>query len=332
MELKLSIVVPVYEAEQYLSKCVESLLAQDLPPGAYEIILVDDGSPDRSGEICDRYAAQYSHIRTIHCENRGVGGARNNGVKVAQGKYVQFVDSDDFLEANVLNFLVDKMERDQLDILRFNYQNVNDQYEVFEPNQNRTSKPFVDYRDEVCDGLTFLTERLGYACYACQFVVKRVLLDGCLFREDVFFEDTEWTPSILLESKRVTSTNMVVYNYWIRNGSITRSNDMDRVMKVVNDMLLLLDFLRVQKLKATDPRWFDGMTAHLVLSLVSYVTIHCYDKKHMVIHELKNKRVLPLRCFHVTKNNFFKIQIMNISPNLLFCFMHLKNRKYGLRQ
>ena len=147
--VSLSIVVPVYKVERYLPKCVESLLLQDLSHEEYEIILVDDGSPDRCGEICDEYAARYSYIKVVHRKNGSLSAARNSGIEKAQGKYVQFVDSDDFLEPNVLKSLVNKMELDQLDVLRFNYQNVNDRYEVFEP--NKVSKPFVDYQDEACD-------------------------------------------------------------------------------------------------------------------------------------------------------------------------------------
>ena len=154
MKLKLSIIVPVYKVEQYLHKCVDSLLHQDLSEEEYEIILVDDGSPDSCGDICEEYASKFVQVKVVHQENGGLSAARNSGIKVAQGLYVQFVDSDDYLEPNVLRILVAKMETDQLDILRFNYRNVNEQYETFEP--KKVSKPFVVYRDEVCNGLTFL--------------------------------------------------------------------------------------------------------------------------------------------------------------------------------
>ena len=130
MGLILSIIVPIYKVEQYLSKCIESLLNQDLSPEDYEIILVDDGSPDRCGKICDEYAATFSNIRVVHRANGGLSAARNSGIETAQGQYIQFVDSDDYLEPEVLKTLVTKMETDNLDILRFNYQNVNVQLSV----------------------------------------------------------------------------------------------------------------------------------------------------------------------------------------------------------
>ena len=152
--MKLSIVVPVYNVEAFLKKCVNSLLVQDLPKDDYEIILVDDGSTDDSGALCDALAAEQGNIRVIHQQNRGLSGARNTGIAVAKGVYIQFVDSDDFLESNVLGGLVKRVENNDLDILRFNYQNVFETGGVFEP--NKYAKPFVDFSGEVCDGVTGL--------------------------------------------------------------------------------------------------------------------------------------------------------------------------------
>ena len=322
MGLKLSVIVPVYNVEQYLPKCLDSLLDQDLSRDEYEIILVDDGSPDRSGEICDAFASHYSHIKVIHRENGGISAARNSGIEVAQGKYVQFVDSDDYLEPNVLKTLVDKMERDQLDVLRFNYQNVNDRYEVFEP--NKVSKPFVDYRDEVCDGLTFLTERLGFACYACQFMIRRELLKDCRFKEGVFFEDTEWTPRLLLQADRVSSTDLMVYNYLMRIGSISRSKDEAKKKKVVNDKLSLIDSLKEQMGAAKDKRWFEGMIAQTVLSIVSDVANSFYAERSAYFQILKQKNVFLLSSFHATPSAKKKIRLANVSLSLLCFLLHVK--------
>ena len=126
MGLKLSVIVPIYQVEQYLPKCVDSLLNQGLSPTDYEIILVDDGSPDNCGVICDDYALRHENIKVVHRQNGGLSAARNSGIEVAQGEYVQFVDPDDYLESNVLGKLVQKVESDKLDVLRFNYQNVNE--------------------------------------------------------------------------------------------------------------------------------------------------------------------------------------------------------------
>lgn len=325
MELKLSIVVPIYKVEPYLPKCVESMLAQDLPKEEYEIILVDDGSPDRCGEICNAYAARYANVKVVHRKNGGLSAARNTGIEVAQGEYVQFVDSDDYLEPNVLKTLVDKMESDHLDILRFNYQNVNEHHVVFEP--NKIGKPFVDYRDDVCDGLTFLTERLGYGCYACQFIIRREMLQGCLFKEDIYFEDTEWTPRLLLKAQRVTSTNMMVYNYLMREGSITQSVEEAKKRKVLADKLLLVDSMKSQIQRVGDKRWFEGMIAQTAISIVSYVAANYYSQRKEVMKALVEKDIFPLSTYQASQTGKRKISWANISPNLLCFMLYLKNNK-----
>lgn len=323
MELKLSVIVPIYNVEKYLHKCVDSLLNQDLPSEDYEIILVDDGSPDRCGEVCDGYSSQYSNIIVVHRENGGLSAARNSGIEVARGEYVQFVDPDDFLEPNVLKTLVNKMDTDKLDVLRFNYQNVNERYEVFEP--NKVSKPFVDYRDEMCDGLSFLTERLGYACYACQFMIRRDLLENCFFKEGVYFEDTEWTPRMLLKAKRVTSTDLMAYNYLMRAGSITKSREETKKKKVLEDRLSLIDALQKQMSSMADKRWFEGMIAQITVSIIGGLSKTFYKERKTYIGLLKAKDIFPLSDYNSTKTSRRKIYIANVSPCLLCELLHVKN-------
>ncbi len=322
MGLKLSIIVPIYNVEKYLPKCVESLLSQDLSLEEYEIILVDDGSPDRCGEICDDYASRYANIKVVHRENGGLSAARNSGIDVAQGKYVQFVDSDDYLEPNVLRTLVDKMETDNLDVLRFNYQNVNSRYRVFEP--NKASKPFADYRDEVCDGLTFLNERLGYACYACQFMVRRELLLTCTFKEGIYFEDTEWAPRLLLQSERVASTTLMVYNYLMRVGSITKSTNEEKKKKLLNDELFLIDALKKQMTGVEDKRWFEGMIAQIALAIVGIVSKNFYANRKWYLRELLSKKIFPLSVYQSTPGARRKIRLANLSVGLLCFILHFR--------
>lgn len=320
----LSIIVPIYNVEPYLRKCVNSLLHQDLPAEDYEIILVDDGSPDRCGDICDEYASKYGNIRVVHRKNGGLSAARNSGIEIAQGKYIQFVDSDDYLEPNVLKALVEKMETDNLDVLRFNYQNVNENYEVFEP--NKVSKPFVDYRDEICDGIAFLNERLGSACYVVQFMLKRELLQDKKnhFKEGIYFEDTEWTPRILVEAKRVTSVPTMVYNYLVRQGSITKSVDPRKRQKLLDDSLALIDAKKELMQEVPDKRWFEGMIAHSVVSIISTIAKDYFSQRKKYLEMLKVKNVFPLSTYHLTPSAARKVKLINFSPSLACWLLHLK--------
>lgn len=320
----LSIIVPVYNVEAYLQKCVTSLLDQDLPASDYEIILVDDGSTDGSGARCDALAAGHGNIRVIHQRNRGLSGARNAGIAAAAGKYVLFVDSDDFLEPNVLGGLVKQGEEEDLDILRFNYQNVNEAGEVFEP--NKYAKPFVDFSEEVCDGDTFLNERLGYACYACQFMVRTSLLmqEGNVFKEGIFYEDVEWTPRILLQAGRTASTGKIVYNYLFRTGSIARNTEIEKKRKALRDKLSILEGFEVLRKQARDGRWFRGMTAQVVLSVLDLVGRYFYPDRKAYLKALKERVSFPLSTYHATKSAKRKIWLANLSPELVCRLYHRK--------
>lgn len=323
--MRLSVVVPVYNVESYLRKCIDSLLNQDLTEDEYEIILVDDGSTDRGGAICDEYASRHPYVFALHQPNGGLSAARNTGIDVARGNYVMFVDSDDYLAPNVLKALVDKVEAEDLDALRFNYLNVNERYEEFEP--NKVSKPFMDYRDEICDGPTFLVERLGFGCYAWQFLVRRELLNGCRFSIGIFFEDTDWTPRMLLKASRVTSTDQIVYNYLQRQGSITQSVDEKKKRKAIDDKLFLIDTMKMLMGSANDKRWFEGMIAQLALSVIDDVSTTFYDERKSYLAGLKSRELFPLSTYHATVTAERKIRWANVSPDLSCFLLHLKNSK-----
>ncbi|NCC99025.1 MAG: glycosyltransferase [Bacteroidia bacterium] len=321
----LSIIVPVYNVSKYLSKCLDSLLLQNIDLSKYEIIIVDDGSTDDSGLIADKYASQYSNIVVIHKTNGGLSDARNKGIDIAKGQYIQFVDSDDYLEPNVLGILLDKIERYNLDVLRYNYQNVNDNYQIFEPYKDY--KPFVDYSNIVTNGEAFLNDRLGYGCYAWQFIINRQLLidKTNYFKYGIYFEDTEWTPRMLLQAKRVSSTNLIAYNYLLREGSITKSTTKEKKLKVLSDKLLLIDSLQSQMRTINDNRWHRGMISTTVVSVFSCVISDFYEDKNKYLKELKQRKIYPLSKYHISKRISRKISIINLSPKLYCWLLYIKN-------
>lgn len=329
--IKLSIIVPIYGVEQYLRKCVDSLLAQDYDN--YEIILVDDGSPDGCPAICDEYAERSKReevrgksvsTRVIHRENGGLSAARNSGIEVAQGEYIMFVDSDDYIEPNVLKGLLAQVERDKLDVLRYRLQYVNPQYDVFNPYK---IDPFKgnDYSDEPTDGITFLNSRMNTQCYAWQFVLKRELLDGCLFTHGIYFEDTDWTPRMLVKAKRVASTETVVYNYLMREGSITNAVNRSKQKKVLDDKMRLIGALQKQSMELQKQgkvsSWFARMIADNVISIIGIIAKDFYSERKSYLAQLKQYGIYPIR------SKTMKARLINVSPRLAVKLFHYKNSK-----
>ena len=322
--MKLSIIVPVYNVAPYLRKCVDSLLAQDITD--YEIILVDDGSTDECPQICDHYVELYPHIHVIHQKNAGLSAARNSGIATAQGEYILFVDSDDYLQPNTLGILLEQVERDNLDVLRFRYQNVKEDGEAFAPYKDMTN--YNDYSAVLTDGLTFLNERMSTQCYAWQFVVKTEIVHQELFTPGIYFEDTDWTPRMLLCSKRVASTDLVVYNYLWREGSITLSQyDIAKQRKQLNDKMFILGRLNNWGNNIPDRRWFDSMISGLVINIVGMLSSIFYSERKQYIKQIKELDILPITTYHIAPRAQRKVKLINFSINLMVITKHILSRK-----
>ncbi|MCQ2335973.1 MAG: glycosyltransferase [Paludibacteraceae bacterium] len=320
MGIILSIIVPVYNVNKYLCKCLDSLLCQDLDIKTYEIIVVDDGSTDDSGIIADNYAQKFSNIKVIHKQNGGLSDARNAGILYSKGKYIQFVDSDDYLECNTLKGLIDIMENENLDILRFNYKKVNENYEIITHGAEAVN--LGDYSNKVCNGITFLNERLWYACFAVQFIIEGEILrkQANLFHKGIFYEDAEWTPRIVIQAGRITSTDKIVYNYLIRSNSISRDINRDISRKRLNDKLFVIDSIIKTSSYVTDKRWFKWMVSQMAYTLLGKVAAELYDEKDLYIQELKRRGVFPLTIKNCSRLIMLKMHIINISP-ALFCMI-----------
>ena len=319
IKMKLSIIVPVYGVANYLRKCVDSLLVQDITD--YEIILVDDGSLDECPQICDEYAEKYDNIRVVHQENAGLSAARNTGVATAQGEYIMFVDSDDYLQPNVLGTLIEQVEREKLDVLRFDYQNVRQteagEYEVFQPNKYPHQ---VDTCREVVDGETYLDERMGYACYAWQFVINRELTGT--FTPGIHYEDTEWLPRMMLAAKRVNSTPIVVYNYLVRQGSITQAQgNKEKLRKNVNDFLFVIDSLSKQMTKHPSCQWLRRMISSMAVGVLTRVAMSFYDERKEYIRCLQELNVFPMVIADQGKTYARRAWIINLLGARVYCWL-----------
>lgn len=338
--MKLSIIVPIYNVAPYLRKCVDSLLAQDISD--YEIILVDDGSADDSGAIADEIVrktkgngqwaidnetnsqspiANRPTLRVIHQENAGLSAARNTGIAAATGDYIMFVDSDDYLQPNVLGTLMEQVEREQLDVLRFDYQNVRQteagEYEVFQPNKYPHQ---VDTCREVVDGETYLDERMGYACYAWQFVINRELTG--MFTPGIHYEDTEWLPRMMLNAKRVNSTSIVVYNYLVRQGSITQAEgNKEKLRKNVKDFLFVIESLSKQMTKHPNCQWLRRMISSMAVGVLTRVAMSFYDERKEYIHRLQKLNVFPLVIADQGKTYARRAWMINLLGAKVYCWL-----------
>lgn len=213
-----SIVVPVYNVEQFLDRCVQSLIHQTFEE--IEIILVDDGSTDASGALCDEYAKQDNRITVIHKTNGGLSDARNSGLGIATGKYIIFVDSDDYIELDTCEKFLPYIDQN-IDVL------IGD---ATVENGHSQLKHNINLKGNVVSGRQYLNQALQSKCApmaACLNIYRREFLQEqkLEFKFGILHEDEEFTPKCFLQAKTVLYTGNKFYCYIIREGSITKKQD-----------------------------------------------------------------------------------------------------------
>lgn len=317
----LSIIVPVFNVEKYLNKCIDSLLNQNIDKNHYEIIIVDDESTDNSLAIAKEYEAKYENIKLISQKNKGLGGARNTGLKFASGEYILFLDSDDYLSTNSLSVILERIKRDKLDVLRFNYESIDENNIIVPITKNGLYTKVYD--EEVVLGKEFLVNKLGWICYAWQFIIKKdfLLENILLFNESIYFEDVEWLVRVLIKAEKAASIDIKAYNYLQRSGSITRTSNLEKQEKIFRDKIFLLDFLNgiIKEINDNGVRqWCKGMQGLLIIGLFPFVRLNLPHQKLNFISLLNKRKYRPIIPFRYTPKQIRDAMLINISPSLFY--------------
>lgn len=211
----ISVIVPVYKVEQYLPKCVDSILGQTYEN--LEILLVDDGSPDRCGELCDQYAARDSRVQVIHKENGGLSSARNAGIEKARGEYLGFVDSDDWIEPETYECLMALALKYQAKLV------CGGRYDYSEKRQTRKEGMCPD-REEVLSGEALLGKMITWDqcdCAAWDKLYHRSLFETIRFPVGKYYEDIAIAYALVEKAGQAAMLPRRIYNYRHRANSIT---------------------------------------------------------------------------------------------------------------
>ena len=231
-----SIILPIYNVEKYLHECVDSILYQTFTD--FELILVNDGSKDRSGNICDEYALKDDRIKVIHKENGGLSDARNFGTDKATGDYIVYVDSDDYIVSNeFLSDLSKKIEETQRDIVLYKYS------KFFDDSKTLAECTFsLDFAESIEDSdqlLYELVKRDSYYGMAWIKAFKReiVVNNGIQFEKNLLGEDMDWYFDLVLNAKTYAVIDKSYIAYRQRSGSITSSHK----IKNLTDFIYILE-------------------------------------------------------------------------------------------
>ncbi len=210
---KASIIVPVYNVENYLKKCIDSILIQEEKD--FELILIDDGSNDNSGNICDEYANNDNRIKVIHNTNQGPSMARNAGLDICTGSYITFVDSDDYIEKDYLSKMIKKAEENNADVVICGFKQIfNHQIEIHTVKEEKK----ID-KNEYTEGL--LIQR-GYGLCRCKLYKKEIINNTRFKSELIVGEDTFFNLNISKKLEKCIYIKDVLYNYNVNPESLVR--------------------------------------------------------------------------------------------------------------
>jgi len=213
--IKVSVIVPVYKVERFLAACLDSLMAQSMQD--IEILLIDDGSPDECGRICDEYAAKDSRFSAFHTENHGLSAARNYGIEQASGEYLMFVDSDDWVSPEFCAAAYDEAMEHEADLVMFRYQSARQDGHKGKTQVIR-DKPGFKSREEAFD---LMLGDIGVTAW--NKLYRIALFDRIRYPEGRIYEDLATTHKLIYQADRIWFLNKVLYYHRCREGSITYS-------------------------------------------------------------------------------------------------------------
>ena len=239
--MKLSIIIPVYNVEKYISRCLDSVLQQDIPYSEYEVIVVNDGSPDSSAAIVAEYENKYPNIIYINKENGGPSCARNAGLKVAKGEYIWFVDADDWIEKDCFKNLLEYAYNNNLDFCEFGYTEVFADNSYYFPTKNKGLGHIVSNTDYLQHYIIPLTPW-------CYIFKREIIIDkGIYFTDGIYHEDLEFNIRMLAHCNRISyyhsSLNSLYYYICEREDSIMGIKSLVHITKRVDSYIKILQMV-----------------------------------------------------------------------------------------
>lgn len=278
-----SVVIAVYNVEQYLEECLESILTQTYKD--YEVILVDDGSKDKSPEICDRYAEQYPQISVIHKKNGGASSARNEGLRHASGAYVLFLDSDDYIKSNDFFERLAEKKATQPDVILYKFEKYYESTKMFEECSFHFPKGVEGAQtSEIIEQLVRL-DALYCAGWTKSIKRKLLLENDIMFKEGIIGEDQDWYFQVLLKVKKIEMIDDSFIVYRQRDNSVTSSWKMKNLTDCIYIIEKWNDNIRNAQMDAKMQTALLGVLAKLYCNmLIAYSRFKDSKKKQYEVN------------------------------------------------
>lgn len=277
--LILSIIVPVYNVEAYLEKCLVSLVTQDISDSEYEILCINDGSRDKSSEILDKYSSMYNNLNVIHKDNGGVSSARNCGIDQAKGKYIWFIDSDDFIKENSLSKIVSVLRKSDYDRIQIYPYAFNDKDDNFDPNEIELSMTQSQYKN-------FLWT---------QILKREIIVDNkvCFDTEISYAEDAIFMIQIAHVLKKSTRLDELIYFYRLRENSLMSQKKICKIESRIKGLIVCDEICKGKQFgDKISAIYFKYQSASIVMTNIANLP---KNERKKYVKKLKSLKLFPLK-------------------------------------
>lgn len=320
---KISIIVPIYNVEKYLPRCIDSILNQSYPN--FEIILVDDKSPDRSPQLCDKYATQHDNIVVVHKSiNEGLGLARNTGLQYVTGDFVCFVDSDDYIHENYIETMYTSIMRNKSDLVFCNFY----QQEPNESYINVVEDLDATYGDsclhDICCSL--LTRR-SVMVWRCMYNIEIIKDNNLLFISERVWpsEDKFFQFAYIKCCKKISFVKECLYYYTYNSSSLARSYNSSKLWKFFEERNELLKFFKTEEWRKSVNIRFTASIYSEINKLINSTKIK--QDKLSIIKQIKDQKVWREMWSngsikHFSKYEMFCLFILCCPPSMIYRFLH----------
>lgn len=315
-EVLISVIIPIYQVEEYLNKCIASVANQTYKN--LEIILVDDGSPDNCPEICDKWSKKEQRIKVIHKKNGGLSDARNAGLKIAEGEFISFIDSDDFIALDMYECLLKKIKETEADLAICDYERIDENGNFIE--EESPIKDEILTLDQAIEKLT--EKKWWYYVTAWNKLYSKKSLKGIEFPVGKIHEDQFVAHKVFNNCKKIVCINQKKYFYVQRASSIMSADKAIRHLDSVEALCERMDFLKENNLE----RYLDGMK---IILCREYQSFRYQSTKLLYSKESKNriKKIDTMfKRYYIDKYSSSKEKIKYSSPPLYFSIIYIKNK------
>lgn len=316
---EISVIVPIYKAESFLSECINSIVNQSFRD--IEIVLVDDGSPDNCPKICDEYAEKDSRIVVIHQKNGGISAARNAGIEAAKGKYISFCDSDDFFDEDFLSTLYSVMKERNADIVTCRFKGIYPDRTVVKSNTgNIIEYTNLEAMDELFFGEGPMPEvRLKINVVSWNKLYTKELFDNIRFPVGEMNDDVGTAYKLVHAAKKIVYIDKPLYNYRMTEESATRGGFNEHKFEILKTLRTQMEYFKSNSLM----KYYEIAEANYytqLINLLYYSRKYKFKLKYRELTALLNNEYEKIEKNPFLKEKMIKYKLFKISP-ALFCWV-----------